>query len=151
MTNSTDKPDTHSDSPAFVMEDGDRLYSVLVSHGVTFESSPGIETVLTFFVIRRASGKYSIAHIIKTYDKSKCISRKAQVKNDISEKRLDMELKGIKAVFTQAIEQKSGVKLEWDVLDLSGIVDMKEQVLRIQQWGRVSATIAGGISDISLN
>lgn len=148
----TDKSDAHSDfSPAFTMTDGDRFHSILVSHGVTYKDAPGTQTVLTFFVIRRANGKYSIAFIIKTYEEERCISRRPQAKNDIPEKRFEFELKAIKGVFTYTVEEKSGVKLEWDILDLKDVAEMKEQVLRIQAWGRVSASIAGGISDISLN
>jgi hypothetical protein len=143
--------DEHSDSPAFTMKDGDRFHSILVSHGVTYKDAPGTETVLTFFVIRRASGKYSIAFIIKTYEGSKCVSRKVQAKHDIHEERFQFELKAIKGLFTYSIEEKSGVKLEWDILDLKDVTEMEEQVKKIQAWGRVSASIAGGISDISLN
>jgi hypothetical protein len=152
----TDIPNKPTDpapfSPAFTLNDGDRFHCILVSHGVTYKEAPAVETVLTFFVIRRSSGKYSMVNILKTYntfDGSKCISKKANAKHDIPEKRIDFELKGIKGLFTYSIEEKSGVKLEWESLDLKDIVTMAEQVKKIQAWGLITAFVDTG--EISLN
>lgn len=150
MTNPTNEPDPFS--PAFTMDAGDRFHSIMICAPVIFDATPKMETIMTFFVIRRSSGKYSIAHIIRTYDEKKCVSKKAHVKNDIPEQWLEKELNGLKGVtagFTQSAKKEWGVELKWDVLELKDVTDMKEQVQRIQAWGKITAFVDTG--EISLN
>ena len=52
--------------------------------------------------------------------------------------------KALHSMFTQSIEENSGVKLQWNVLDLSGDTEMGKQVEKIQQWGHVAAFVDDG-------
>ncbi len=131
------KPSREAEA-AFVMDETDRFYRILVSDGVTFEAAPGYETVLTFFVIRRGSGTFSIVHVLKTFSGDKCESRQVQTK-EVAAADVDREVEAIRCVFTTAVEKASGKKLVWHVLDLSGVTDMHEQARRIAEWGRVKA------------
>ena len=131
-------------SPAFTLGSGDRFHKILVSAPVLFPASPGVEIILTFFIIRRSSGKFSIVNVMKTYEHGKCISNNTQTKDKISAQRIDRETGAIQAVFSRAIEQQSGVKLTWHVLDLSGDTEMKEQVRKIQEFGHVAAFVDDG-------
>jgi len=126
---------------AFTMGVDDRFHKIMVSAPVLFANAPDVETILTFFLIRRANKTFSIVSIVKTYEKGneKVISRNALTKDNIPEERIELESKGIQAVFSKSIEEGSGVSLHWDVLDLSGDTEMGEQVRKIQGWGRVAA------------
>ena len=42
------------------------------------------------------------------------------------------------------IEEKSGVKLQWEALDLSGDTETDKQVEKILQWGRLAAFVDDG-------
>ena len=132
------KKRSREDEAAFVMHGDDRFHRILVSDGVKFESVPGYETVLTFFVIRRGAGSYSIVHILKTFNGDRCESRNVQTK-DVAACEVDREVEAIRSVFTGAVEKASGTKLVWHTLDLSKVTDMQAQAQRIAAWGRVRA------------
>ena len=73
----------NEEDAAFVMEADDRFYRIIVSDGVRYESEPGAETVLAFFVIRRGSGLFDIANVNRTFSRGKPVSRTVQAKNGI--------------------------------------------------------------------
>lgn len=127
--------------PEFTMEAGDRSYTVLVSDSIRYESALDAETVLTFFVIRRASGKFDVFHVLKTFERGKCVSRQVQDKRDIQVDAVDREVEAIRAAFTLTVEAGSAKRLTWHTLDLSGVTDGAEQVRRIRDWGRVGVSI----------
>ena len=131
---------------AFTMGVDDRFHKIMVSAPVLFANAPDVETILTFFLIRRANKTFSIVSIVKTYEKGneKVISRNALTKDNIPEERIELESKGIQSMFTQSIEEGSGVKLQWNVLDLSGDTEMTEQVKKIQEFGHVAAFVDDG-------
>lgn len=122
---------------AFVLTGSDRFHSLLVSDSVRFEMSEW-ETVITFFVIRRTNGKYSIVNVIKTFEGDRCVSRRVNAK-EVPGNDLVKEIAGIRDTFTAGVEAGSGKKLVWHELDLSQSTDIREQVKRIQAWGRVGA------------
>ena len=129
---------------AFTMAVEDRFHKIMVSAPVLFANAPDTETILTFFLIRRANNSFSIVSIIKTYQKEKVISRKDLNKDNIPESCIELESQALLSMFTQSIEQQSGVKLQWHVLDLSKDTDMKEQVRKIQEFGHVAAFVDDG-------
>ena len=77
---------------AFTLGDGDRFHSILVSDGIRFEQDPHAETILTFFIVRRASGLHDLYHVLKTFKGDKCVSRQVQRKLDIPPAGSDQEL-----------------------------------------------------------
>jgi len=123
--------------PAFVMGDGDRFHAILVSDSVRYDAEPGVETVLTFFIIRHGHG-FSIHHVLKTFREDKCISRLVQTKKGISQEKVESESTAIREVFSHAVEAKSGVKLRWHELNLRLVESSEEQVRLIKAWGRVN-------------
>jgi hypothetical protein len=134
---------------AFTMGDGDRFHGILCSHPVCFDDEAKAQIILTFFVIRRAGGTYTICNVNRTYDsKGECVTRSAQGKDGIPAARIDQEVREIREKFAKGVEAGSGRKLEWDWLDLSGITGTHEQVAAIAAWGRVGvkADLGGGIS-----
>ncbi len=156
--------ETHSDSghgntrdtndhpeAAFTLEDGDRFRCIIVSDGIRFEQDPDAETIITFFVIRRATGLHDICHISKTFKAEACVSRTIQRKAGIAAGRIDKEVKAISEVFAKGIEDATGYRIRWNALDLSDVQDTQGQVRRIQAWGRVGVRVAAEIPDIGLN
>ena len=128
---------------AFVLEAGDRFHIILVSDGVHFEVDPAAETVITFFVIRRASGAFEIVNITKTFSGGKCVSRNIQIKAGILAGRIDREVTNISAVFAAGIEKTTGYRIRWHRLDLSAISDHSAQITAIAGWGRVDVSADG--------
>jgi hypothetical protein len=51
--------------PAFALESDDRFHSIIVSSPVRYTVEPDAETIITFFVIKRASGLIDIFHVLK--------------------------------------------------------------------------------------
>ena len=127
---------------AFVMEAGDRFHRIIASDGVRYDSDPDAETVLAFFVIRRASGIFDIVNVNKTFKGNGCVSRTVQTKAGIPAERIADETDGVRIGFALGIEKATGIKLKWHELDLSGVIDMDQQVARIKAWGRVKAWTA---------
>ena len=127
---------------AFVMGDGDRFHRIVVSDGVRYEVDAGAETVLTFFVIRRASGLFDIVNINKTFRGKECLSRTVQGKRGIPAGRIANEIDAVRIGFALGIEKATGYKLKWHELDLSEVDDQAEQAARIKEWGRVNAWTA---------
>ena len=129
---------------AFVMGDGDRFHGILCSRPVRFDDETKAEMILTFFVIRRANGTFTICNVNRTYDaKGNCVTRGVQGKEDIPADRIEQELRGIRETFSKGVEKGSGRKLEWDWLDLSEVTGMAEQVVHIKAWGRVTSSKSG--------
>lgn len=140
------------ESAAFVMEAGDRFHGILCSRPVMFDDKAKAEMILAFYMIRRADSTYTICNVNRTYDsKGVCVTRSVQGKDDIPAARIEAEIRGIRETFSMGVEAGSGRKLEWDYLDLSGITGMKEQALRIHEWGRVGVSIAADMPAIGLN
>jgi hypothetical protein len=135
------KDECNEDSPAFVLAEGDRFYKILVSDDIAFEYPPNTASNLTFFVIRRAHGLYDIVHVMKTYEAEKCIRRSVNSKLGVKGTSIESEVASIQSVFSTAIKAQSGITLRWHTLDLADVEDTKEQVRRIQQWGRVRAFV----------
>lgn len=130
-------PKTNFTEPAFTMQKDDRFHQIIVSSPVLFELSPDTETVISFIVIRRTIGSYSIVNVLKTFQKGKCISRSVQDKNDIPAKNIDAEMTKIQADFTRGVQGQTNYKVQWDALNLSKIADKKVQLERIKKWGKL--------------
>jgi len=131
---------------AFVMEGEDRFHSIIVSDAVHFEAPPTAEAIITFVVIRRASGLYDIVNVNKTFMGTECISRNVQMKKGISEKAVRNEVDNLRINLGMGVQKETGFLLKWHTLDLSDIEDMKEQVLRIKAWDRVG--VQSPLSDL---
>lgn len=129
--------DSREQEAAFVMEGDDRFHKILASDGVRFESSPGWEAVVTFFVIRRASGTFSIVNVTKTFKGDTCVSRKVRTRDNVTADAIDRETARLTGAFTEAIEAELGKRLVWHTLELSTVTDVHEQTRRIAEWGRV--------------
>jgi len=124
--------------PAFRMCAGDRFHKILVAGDVRYESAPDMETVITFFIIRRRHGKFDIFNVLKTFDAKRCRSRQVQAKTGIAADDIDIEVQLLTGAFTAAVEAGSSKRLKWDILDLSHTPDPHEQVIRIRNWGKVT-------------
>ena len=124
---------------AFIMEAGDRFHRIIVSAGVRYECNPDAETIISFFVIRRASGGFDIVNINKTFRGEGCVSRTAQTKAGVPADRIADEIDSVRIGFALGVENATGYKLKWHELDLSGVPDPAEQVRRIREWGQVGA------------
>ena len=135
------KPDP--EEAAFVMKTGDLFHQIFVSDGVKFEVAPSFETVITFFVIRRAAGTFEVVNITKTFNGDKCVSRNVQIKAGIPAKRIDREVADVSAVFAAGIEKATGYRIQWQRLDLSAISDYAAQITAIAAWGRVGVSADG--------
>jgi hypothetical protein len=134
--------------PAFVMKDGDRFYSILSSNPIKYDQVPDTETVMVFFVIRRASGLIDIFHVIKTFEGAQCVGRHVQSKLGISETSICVELDAIKTHFIEQMKAASDITIAWNEIDLSKVTDRNEQVRRIQAWNRLNVY---KFPDFSLN
>jgi hypothetical protein len=139
------------DEAAFVLAEGDRFHSIIVSDGVKFDLAPNHETVITFFVIRRHSGLCDIFQVMKTFKGNDCISRNVQSKLNILAGRIDQEIDAIKIHFTEGIRKITGFGLKWNTLNLADTEDRQEQIRRIRAWGRVGVRFATDIPPISEN
>lgn len=135
-------PKPRHENAAFVLESGDRFYRIIVSDSVRYESDPKAETVIAFFVIRRASGQFDVCNVLRTFSKGKPVSRSSQTKSGILMAKISDEIDAIRICFAMGIEKATGLKLKWHELDLSGIEDCAEQVAKIKAWGRVEAWTA---------
>lgn len=93
------------------MEPDDRFHSILVSDGVRYETDPDHETVLTFFVIRRANGLYDIVNVMKTFKGSKCTLRNVQTKADIPAHSIAMEVAMVVSTFGDSIKEEIGFQM----------------------------------------
>jgi len=124
--------------PAFTMKSGDRFHSIIMSEPIRYEICPETETILTFFVIRRASGTYKIVNVVKTFKEGECISRNIQTKNGIVEKDIDMEIKAVREGFAVGVEAETKYRIEWNSIDLSEVQDKEQQISRLKQWGRLN-------------
>lgn len=137
---------------AFTMEQGDRFHAILCSHPVRFDDRDKAEIVLTFYVIRRERGAYTIVNVNHTYDsKGNCVTRAAQTKDHIPADEIEQNILDLRRKFTAAVEAGSGRKLEWDSLDLSNVAGLQEQAQRIDAWGRVGVRVAVDLPHVSLN
>lgn len=130
------KPPQDSD-PAFYMEPDDRFHSILVSDGVRYETNPDTETVLTFFVIRRANGLHEIVNVMKTFKADKCTLRNVQAKADIPAHAIAMEVAMVVSTFGDSIREKTGFQMRWHRLDLMNVESRDKQVKIIKEWNRV--------------
>ena len=125
--------------PAFTLEKHDRFHRILISDPVRYDVQPDAETILTFFVIRRALGTYDIFNVLKTFVKGKVVSRNVQNKPGIAAKDIDAEMANVTTHFSKGVKEGTGgYELRWHVLDLSDTNDRDEQVARIKAWGRVA-------------
>ena len=129
-------PHQRPPQPAFTLSRNDLFHAIMISEPVLFESAPETESILSFFIIRRNTG-FSITHIFKTFQGDQCISKSIQEKHGISEKDLENEINTLKKVFTGAVEEKTGYKLEWHVLKLKGL-NRSQQIRKIEEWGKLS-------------
>lgn len=132
----------NEESAAFVMEADDRFHRIIASDGVRYDSDPDAETVLAFFVIRRASGIFDIVNVNKTFKGNGCVSRTVQTKAGIPAERIADEMDGVRIGFALGIEKATGYKLRWHELDLSDVEGHADQVARIKAWGRIKAWTA---------
>lgn len=134
--------------PAFTMNENDRFHAIIASSPIKYNQIPDTETVMVFFVIRRASGKIDIYHIMKTFKGKNCISRNIQSKLGIPETRIATELEQIQTHFACGIKNATSLEIKWDLLDLSQVEDRDEQIRRIRQWNRLNVY---KVPDFSLN
>jgi len=133
----SDNGENIGNNAAFVLEEDDRIHSILVTDGVKHASAPDHETVLTFFAIRRANGLFDIVNIMKTFKGKEVTLRNVQSKEGITEDKIEAEVNALISVFGGAIEAASGVKLEWHRLNLGNVKSRKQQVKLIKDWDRV--------------
>ena len=119
------------------MDTSDLFYKIIVSDAVLFELTPDTKTILTFIAIRRAIGAFSIIYVMKSFQKDKCHSRSVQEVKGITAKTIDKELVRIQTDFARGIKSQTNYDVQWDVLDLSGIADRKEQCQAIKKWGKM--------------
>ena len=122
---------------AFTLAPDDRFYCILISSPIKYQDSPDTETILAFFIIRRASGNHDIFQLTKTFKSDKCISRSVQARTGISAEQIGVEIKRVKEEFTAGIEQHTNLRVEWNELDLAEIENKEEQVKRIREWNRL--------------
>ena len=134
---------------AFTLGDDDRFYAILASDGVRYETDPDAETVITFFVIRRSSGRFDIVNIYKTFKGRECVSRTVQTKQGIPAGRIEAEVTAIEQVFSESIEESTGYRIKWYRLDLARVEDRATQIAAIAYWGRVGVKVepGGGITE----
>lgn len=124
-------------APAFTMEADDRFHSILVSNGVRYETAPDHETVLTFFVIRRANGLFEIVNVMKTFKADKYTLRNVQTKADIPAHAIAREVAMVVSTLGDSIREETGFQMRWHRLDLMNVESMQEQVRLIKDWNRV--------------
>ena len=146
---------THTES-AFTLEPCDRFKCMITSDPVKYEAAPDHETIISFFVIRRGSGKqaphtYEIVSIVKTFKGDECVSRAVQTKKDITAARIDMEIANIRKVFAQGIQDATCYNLFWNSLDLSEVKSIRGQIKKIKAWGRVGVSTFADIPPMNLN
>ena len=116
---------------AFVMDAGDRFHRIIVSDGVRYEVDGDAETVVTFFVIRRASGTFDIVNVNKIFQGKECVSRTVQAKNGVPAGRIAEEIDRVRIGFALGIEKATGHKLRWHELDLSKVEGRDAQATAI--------------------
>ena len=137
---------TSEEETSFVMGEGDRFHKILVSEGVHYGGDPQCETVIAFFVIiRRAAGAFDIVNVNKTFTADKCISRIVQGTKGVPLERIETEVAAIPAAFSKGIEKVTDCKMQWHVLDLSGVAERREQIRRIQTWGWLGVNFAADL------
>ena len=56
---------------------------------------------------------------------------------NISAQNIQAELTDVRKGFGGRIEEQTGLRIKWHILDLSAVEDSDEQVKRFQDWGRV--------------
>lgn len=123
---------------AFILGEGDRFHSALVSDVIHFNVHPPAEAVITIFVIRRASGLYEIVNESKTFSRKQCVSRNINANAGIIGKAIEIEIDKVRVKFTSAILKESGIKLKWSILDLSNIKNTHDQFIIIKGWDTTS-------------
>ena len=132
-------PKQPEQEPAFVMDENDQFYSIIVSDPpICYEQEPDAETILTFFAVRRASGTIDVFNVMKTFKDKTCISRNIQSKLNVPSDRIGSEIQAIIHYFAEAIREKTNFKICWSHLDLSRVNDRDEQIKRIQKWNKVN-------------
>ena len=124
--------------PAFTMAKGDRFHKIIVSAPLRFALMPDTTTVITFIVIRRAAGTFSISNIIKTSKDGRLFSRSVQEKSPIAAKNFEKELAKIQTNFTQGVQAQTNCKVDWSTLDLAHIESKVEQLQAIKAWGKLN-------------
>ena len=128
----------------FVLTDDDRYLRVLASDPVSFAKSPNHMAVITFFVIfRAASGWVDIVNVHGTYDGDEVVRQSVQQKTSIPPDDLDDELATIMGSFSEGIRQGSGIDVQWNSLDLSGLDSREEQLAAINSWPHMMAWSIG--------
>lgn len=134
-------PRTPKEQAAFTIEKGDRFHSILATDPIRYAQAPGTETFIFFFAIRRGSGGHiDMFNIMKRFEGNACcFTQSVPSKMNISESKIAAEIEFIKTHFTEELRAASGGgAISWNELDLSQVADIKEQVKRIQKWGRIS-------------
>ncbi len=129
------KQPTPGQDAAFIMEDGDRFYRIILSDSIRYEVAPDTETILCFYVIKRESGEIDIFHVLKTFKGDKCISKNVQSKMGISLAKTEAELDAIQTHFSQGIKDATGFTINWNVLDLAGVTEKAQQMRLLHDWG----------------
>jgi hypothetical protein len=129
---------------AFLMSADDRFHLIIVSDGVRYEADDDAETVITFFVIRRADGAFDVVNVNKTFRGKQCVSRTVQGKKGIPTDRIDDEVADIEKVFARGIEDATGYRMKWNRLDLSEIKGVQAQAAAIAAWGRLGVSVDFG-------
>jgi hypothetical protein len=133
------------------MEPNDRFHTIISSDPIRYSFHPSHETVITFFIISRASGVFDIIHILKTYDGDQCVSRKVQEKPGIKAARIFSEIAAIKELFSTRISNATGMVISWNTLSLYDVPTIDEQCRMIKAWGRVGVSAARDIPPTGSN
>ena len=124
----------------FVLADDDRFARILVSSPIHFQRHPKQSAVISFFVIQRAATRLvDVVNVHKTFKEHDLVSRSVQEKKGIRQDNIDDELAAIMGSFSEGIRQGSGIDVQWNSLDLSGLDSRKEQLATINAWPHMAA------------
>jgi hypothetical protein len=130
-----------ADAP-MVLEANDRFYRIISSGDISYELHPLGVSVIAFFVIRRANGRFDIYCIHKFWEKGE-VRRTVQVKRGIPEAKIEAEIVLIRQAFGGGIERETGCRIKWRELDLSNVEDKEEQVRLMNAWPGMKAWRSG--------
>jgi hypothetical protein len=128
-------------TPIYTLVAGDRFHAIQVSDGIRYETDSTVKTIITFFVVRRASGLFDIVTTVVTFRGRRCVSSKAHSKPGIDYDRIESEIAAIETVFSKAIEVITGYRIKWHRLDLARTEDRATQIACIQHWGRARVRV----------
>ena len=139
------KPDQAE--PPFTMGDGDRFHIIQVSDDIRCETDD--KTLISLFVIRRASGLLDVVNVVETFRGEQCVNRKVQTKPGVDDDQIEAEVAGFEQTLATATEDATGHPIHWYRLDLTRVEDRATQFACIHYWGRLGSR--SGLDGIGMN